>query len=181
MNHAVKMMSLWAVAFLVAGCIGVDGPADTQAPIDRPELSSEADHLAAMSVKAADEADSETAVESALIWAEKYDKAIEKLIKAQREWRQLDETSRLQRAELQSAKQQLKQAQKELSDANAMLIEMQAEMEKWKADVLGFRDEMRKAQETQLIALRMVLKLLGGEISDDLQAASNESSKGVTQ
>jgi len=58
---------------------------------------------------------------------------------------------------------ELKQARKELDEANAMLREMQTELAKWKADVLGYRDEMRTAQTAQIDALRRILRLLGAE------------------
>ena len=44
-----------------------------------------------------------------------------------------------------------------------MLIEMKGELVSWKANVLGFRQEMQQAQAAQLLALGRVLKLLGGE------------------
>jgi len=180
MNHAIKAMTLSVVAILATGCVGIDGLPDKRITADRPNPPSEAGYLRPTSIKTPNQEDSETAVENALVWAEKHAKVVEKLVKAQQECRQLTEKNRLQAAELEVVRQQLKQAQKELSEANAMLMEMQAELEKWKTDVLGFRNEMKKAQETQMIALRKVLKLLGGEIGEDLQTASNEG-KGTSQ
>ena len=59
---------------------------------------------------------------------------------------------------------QLKQAQKELNEANILLIEMRVELNSWKVDILGFRDEMRGAEKAQLEALLKILKALGGEV-----------------
>ena len=59
---------------------------------------------------------------------------------------------------------QLKQAQKELNEANILLIEMRVELNNWKVDILGFRDEMRDAEKAQLEALLKILKALGGEV-----------------
>jgi hypothetical protein len=59
---------------------------------------------------------------------------------------------------------QLKQAQKELNEANNFLIEMRVELNNWKVDILGFRDEMRGAEKAQLEALFKILKALGGEV-----------------
>ena len=65
---------------------------------------------------------------------------------------------------------QLQQTEKELTEANDLLIEMRIELNNWKTDVLGFRNEMRDAETAQLEALLKILRVLGGEI----QAASAE-------
>ncbi len=63
----------------------------------------------------------------------------------------------------------LEVAEKELSDANEMLIEMRKELDGWKADVLGFREEINYVHKEQLKALVKVLKLLGAEYNDSKQ------------
>ena len=86
---------------------------------------------------------------------------------------------KLERQDLVSENQQLKQklaalqtesdqAKKELTEANDLLIEMRVELNNWKADVLGFRDEMRQADKVQLETLLKILKVLGGEVPADL-------------
>lgn len=57
---------------------------------------------------------------------------------------------------------------------------MQKELTNWKSDVLGFRDEMRKAQKAQIDALTHIVTLLGGETAppsaaDAITAKSAES------
>ena len=59
---------------------------------------------------------------------------------------------------------QLKQAQKELNEANILLIEMRVELNSWKVVMLVFLDEMRGAEKAQLEALLKILKALGGEV-----------------
>jgi len=59
------------------------------------------------------------------------------------------------------ATMELDQAQKELQDANVMLREMKTELNNWKANVLGFREEMRTAAAAQLDGTRRILRLLG--------------------
>ena len=59
---------------------------------------------------------------------------------------------------------QLLQTQKELTEANDLLFTMRIELNNWKVDILGFRDEMREAETTQLDALLKILKALGGEV-----------------
>ena len=43
---------------------------------------------------------------------------------------------------------------------------MNLQLNKWKGDVLGFRDEMRKAQATQLGALKQIMQILGAELTE---------------
>ncbi len=59
---------------------------------------------------------------------------------------------------------QLQQTQKELAEANDLLIEMRIELNNWKTDVLGFRDEMRDAETAQLQTLFRILQVLGGQV-----------------
>lgn len=61
---------------------------------------------------------------------------------------------------------QLRQTQKELAEANGLLIEMRVELNNWKADILGFREEMRNAETTQLETLLRILKVLGGQVTE---------------
>ncbi len=55
------------------------------------------------------------------------------------------------------------QARKELAEANDLLVEMRIELNNWKTDVLGFREEIRQADKIQLEALLKILRVLGGE------------------
>jgi len=57
----------------------------------------------------------------------------------------------------------LKQTQKELTEANNLLIDMRIELNNWKTDILGFREEIRQADIEQLRALINILGILGGE------------------
>jgi hypothetical protein len=63
----------------------------------------------------------------------------------------------------------MKQTKKELNEANNFLQEMQLELNQWKGDVLGFRDEMRRAQKSQLDALSRILRILGAETAQPVQ------------
>ncbi len=60
-------------------------------------------------------------------------------------------------------------------DVSARVAEhMQVELVKWKSDVLGFRDEMRKAQSVQLQALTRIMKILGAEMTGPSQPLEQE-------
>jgi len=80
------------------------------------------------------------------------------------------------RADNERLKADLADAQKKLSEKDAQVqkltgqldvasgdvAQLQDALEKWKADVLGFRDEMRKADEAQIDVLQQILMLLKG-------------------
>ena len=72
------------------------------------------------------------------------------------------------------------QARKELSEANDLLVEMRIELNNWKTDVLGFREEIREADKIQLEALLKILRVLGGEemvINTPLGADANDPTR----
>ena len=75
-----------------------------------------------------------------------------------------EENGRLKR-QIETLEVQLKQAQAELTEANGLLLEMLGELNNWKSDILGFRNEMRQAAKTQLEALLKILETLGAETS----------------
>jgi hypothetical protein len=104
-----------------------------------------------------------TAVQNAVIWAQKY----EDLSIRNNELREQNnklylENQRLNR-ETDKLKTELEQTRKELSEANAFLQQMHLELNEWKSDVIGFRDEIRQSQKAQLEALSKVLSVLGAE------------------
>jgi uncharacterized small protein (DUF1192 family) len=81
---------------------------------------------------------------------------------------------------------ELTQTKRELTEANDLLIEMRIELNNWKTDILGFRDEIRDADTEQLRALLKILEILGGEVKtgpsqeqdkDSATASPNEQSK----
>ena len=69
-------------------------------------------------------------------------------------------------------KLQLGQAESELGDANAMLLELRDELNKWKSNVLGFREEMLQAQTAQIEAMHKILVLIGGEPASQVSPES---------
>lgn len=160
----------WCAAFLTAavlvGCNEVTGESQkiTAVPATMPaQPTGSAGYMTKSSVKPEAEAPSDNAVDTALQWAQKYSEAAEKLVKLQQENRELaDKQQHLveQNTKLQA---DISSAQAQLKEANSMLMDMRQELEKWKSSVLGFRQEMRDAQQAELVALTRIMKLLGGE------------------
>jgi uncharacterized phage infection (PIP) family protein YhgE len=114
-----------------------------------------------------------TAVESAINLSKEYAKLSEEAAVLRRENQDLITSSRQYKDQNTTLKAQLQQTQKELTEANDLMIEMRVELNNWRADILGFRDEMRDADTTQLQALLRILKILGAETRE--QSARNEN------
>ena len=106
------------------------------------------------------------AVESALMWSNRYEELSIKTEKLRDENSQLTIVNTNLKHDIQKLQAQLDQTKAELEDANEFLQEMNLQLNKWKGDVLGFRDEMRKAQATQLEALKQIMKILGAELTE---------------
>lgn len=113
----------------------------------------------------ADAGQGQTAVESAIELSQKYAKLSEQAGLLQRQNQDLIAENSQLKEQVANLDAKLKQTQKELTEANSLLIEMRIELNNWKADVLGFRDEMREAEITQLEALLKILKILGAEVT----------------
>jgi chromosome segregation ATPase len=118
-----------------------------------------------------------TTIESAIELSEKYAKLVEETAALRQKKQDITaENSRL-KEQIGQCRSQLKQTQKELAEANDLLIEMRIELNNWKNDILGFRNEMRDADKAQLDALLKILKTLGGEIeAESAQGRITESS-----
>jgi chromosome segregation ATPase len=122
-----------------------------------------------------------TPVESAMELSKKYARLSEEVTVLQREKQDLITKNR-QFEDLNSTlKSQLLQTQKELTEANDLMIEMRIELNNWRNDILGFRDEMRDADTTQLQALLRILKILGGETKAELAQSDNTGSAPASQ
>jgi septal ring factor EnvC (AmiA/AmiB activator) len=117
-----------------------------------------------------------TAVENALMWSEKYAKLNDQMTQEKARSQLLSEDNNRLKDQNLELKSQLDQAQKELAEANALLIDMRKELNNWKTDVLGYRDEMRAAHKAQLETLAKIVTILGGEPST-LPADVNPAAK----
>ncbi len=105
-----------------------------------------------------------SAVESAIELSKKYSALLEDLDSLRQENLRLTTENKNLKERIGPCETQLAQAQKELNEANDLLIEMRIELNNWKTNVLSFRDEMRQADQAQLEALLRILQVLGGEI-----------------
>ena len=90
---------------------------------------------------------------------------------------QLAAENRSLKEKVTSLEAELKQAKKELAEANGLLVDMRVELNNWKNNILGFRDEIRQADSEQIKALLEILKILGGEIKPDPNQGSTQHQK----
>ena len=104
-----------------------------------------------------------TVVESAIQLSDKYAKLSEEASLLRQQNQGLTSRNRQLEDQVVDIENRLKQTQKELGEANQVLVEMRVELNNWKTDVLGFREEMRSAQTAQLQALMKIIKVLGGD------------------
>jgi chromosome segregation ATPase len=105
-----------------------------------------------------------TAVESAIELSEKYAELSKESAQLWQKNQDLIAKNRRLEDRVVSLETKLQQTQRELTEANDLLIEMRIELNNWKSDILGFRGEMRQAEKAQLEALLKILKILGGEV-----------------
>jgi chromosome segregation ATPase len=111
---------------------------------------------------------SPTAVETAIQLSEKYARLSEEAAALRQQNQEATALNEELRTQTEILRSQLTQTQKELTQANELLIEMRIELNNWKADILGFRDEMRKAETAQLETLFKILKVLGGQVETEV-------------
>ena len=116
--------------------------------------------------RAAPELQPDSVVERVVILSERLQRAQEKVIELQKDNRDLDDRNRNLLAQMAKLQMSLTQTQKELTDANDLLLEMRGDLTQWKENVLGFRGEIRSAQQAQLEAMTKVIRLLGGVIEE---------------
>lgn len=174
MRYRAMIVTACAAAMLVAaGCdfrqMDADGDRSMVRRQPPPDDTGRAEYLDRPAVRDETEPPADTAVETALEWARRYAEATGRIDRLQKENRDLMQRNQALQAELDASQADLARAKKELGEANAMLMDMGEELEKWKTDVLGFRDEMRDAERVQLDALAKILRLIGGQAPPEAQ------------
>ena len=104
-----------------------------------------------------------TVVQSAMELSEKYASLSDQATAMRQENQRLAAENEELKRQMAGTEAKLLQTQKELGEANQLLIEMLTELNNWKTNILGFRGEMRDAAKAELEALLKILTVLGGE------------------
>jgi chromosome segregation ATPase len=122
-------------------------------------------------------ASSGTPIDSALKLAQDYASLSQKYADLQAEHLELKVENGKLKERLEVLQPELIQTKKELDEANKLVVDMRLELNNWKADTLGFRDEMRAADKVQLETLLKILQTLGGEVESTKLPDTNDNSK----
>ncbi len=170
--------------FLLSNCVSVQEPLDVailsdsraQQSSPKPEKQ-QSDTVAKRFQESAPQ--KPTVVESAMELSQKHAKLSEEAAILRQEKRDLNARNQQLKDQVITLEAQLQQTQRELGEANDLLITMRIELNNWKTDVLGFRDEIRNAETAQLEALLKILKVLGGEVKTKSAQAEDTSSTAV--
>lgn len=108
-------------------------------------------------------ASGQSALDSAIELSKKFAALSEEMAQMQVQREKLVVENNKLKAQVAELMPEAQQARKELAEANDLLVEMRIELNNWKSDVLGFREELRAADKIQLEALLKILRVLGGE------------------
>lgn len=117
------------------------------------------------------------AVQSAVLWAQRYEEMSLKNNELREQNNKLFLENNQLKRDAERLQMSLDSTRKELQEANEFLQQMHMELNQWKSDVLGYRDEMRQAQKAQLEALAKILRLLGAEPSQLPESGSPSEEK----
>jgi len=171
----ISLVLLLVPTFMLYGCSPNQRPAEMSVesfPVERQSNQSIARRFQEPV------AEGETVVESAMKLSEEYAKLNKEATVLRQQNEEFIAENRQLKEQVVSLEAQLKQAQKELAEANNLLIDMRIELNNWKADIIGFRDEMRQAETAQLETLLRILKVLGGQLPTESAGTGNTSAVG---
>jgi hypothetical protein len=163
MPKATLMILIVGGILASAGCVSHSTPSQTWVP---PQPASAPTPDATFLPKIVEaEMPLPTAVETTLMLQEKYSRCLEDLQRERDHNRDLTDEKRRVIENLTKLQTELDKTRQELGEANNLLVQVRQELDKWKGDVLGFRDEMRQANKSQIDALAKVMNLLGAEVN----------------
>ncbi len=174
MKTTKRILALVLAATFISAAIGCDGLFAARQAAPQQDRSASADRSSDRIRNTAIVGDESNtgrgATEAAIEWADKYAKAAQELLFANKRLVEVQAEKKKLHTDITKLKTELKSYQAELADANAMLGEMKKDLKEWQNNVLGYRKQMMSAQSAQLAALQKILELLGGEVAaSDIQ------------
>ncbi len=171
------LISLMPV-FLLSNCVSVQKPLEFALRSDSTEKQQSAS-VAKRFQESASQVQNPTIVASAMELSNKHAILSEEAAVLRQQNKDLIVQKQQLEDQVVALEAQLLQTQKELTEANDLLFTMRIELNNWKVDILGFRDEMREAETAQLEALLKILKVLGGEVKTKSAQGQDTSSTTV--
>jgi len=182
-KKTILLMILLVPVLLLSNCVSVQELpkvaviSDSTARLSSPKSEKQqSDSVAKRFQESASQ--QSTVVESAMELSKKHAKLSEEAAVLRQENKDLTARNLQLKDQVVTLEAQLQQTQRELSEANDLLITMRIELNNWKIDILGFRDEIRDAETAQLEALLKILKVLGGEVKT--KSAQGEDTSSTT-
>jgi len=182
-KKTILLMILLVPIFLLSNCVIVQEPpkvaviSDSMTRLSSPKSEKQqGDSVAKRFQESASQ--QPTVVASAMELSKKHAILSEEAAVLRQENRDLTARNLQLKDQVVTLEAQLQQTQRELSEANDLLITMRIELNNWKTDILGFRDEIRDAETAQLEALLKILKVLGGEVKT--KSAQGEDTSSTT-
>jgi chromosome segregation ATPase len=168
-NKKISLFLILSVlTLMLAGCPALQEPVEVILKPDQNNVTSKRFQDAAPK--------GQTAVDSAVELSKKNTELFEQMTELMldnqeltAENRRLEDRIAVLEPELKQAEKEFKQAKQELNEANDLLIEMRIELNNWKTDILGFRNEIRDADTAQMEILLKVARALGAEIATEQQ------------
>jgi len=91
---------------------------------------------------------------------ETLDSTLTVLEEVRKENARLKETNAQLQQQLQQREETISRLNEELDAGGSRIQQLEGALQKWQQDVLGFRDEMRRAEEAELGILQKILALL---------------------
>ncbi len=174
-KRTLALLISLAPIFLPGGCSSEQASVETMAGSDPLEIPKN-DLVARRFHESAPQ--TPTAVQSAIELSEKYARLSEETAGLRQENQAFLVRNRQLETRTGALDEQLQQAQRELAEANDLLIEMRIELNNWKTNILGFRDEMRDAETAQLETLMKILQVLGGQVDPGLLTGNDAGGVG---
>ena len=166
---------LLALTFLLAGCLALQEPVEVALKHDPTKHDS-----TSMSKRFQDAAPkSRTAVDSAIELSHRYTKLSEEITELRKKNQDLITENHQLKDRLAILEPELKQTRKELKEANDLLIDMTTELNNWKMDVLGNREEIRQANIAQMEILLKIAEAMGAEVTSE-QEGNKQSNETLT-
>jgi chromosome segregation ATPase len=165
------IVCLSLMTLLSTGCVTLDEPFN-----QRPATTSAQEANTAVQKRFRDStSNNSSAVDSAIELAKKHSELSEEMSNLRQEYAKLIVENDRMKSNIVILEPDLKQTKKELEQANNVLLNMRLELNEWKTNILGFRDEMRNADKAQLQALMKILEALGGEVTIETPDQQDDS------
>jgi len=173
MTVIVRVVMPLMVAMLLTAATGCTAPQSSTGAVASDNPQTPVTNEAAAKRFQGNTPGGRTAVESAIELSQKYAALSDQAATMREENQRLKTENQSLQQQVTSLETRLKQTQKELSEANDLLIQMLSELNTWKSNILGFRGEMREAAKAQLEALLKVLEILGGKVDAEALGQKN--------